>query len=154
MKKLYHLLILLFIFINNIISESSSFKEGIIYPIDEDIEGTTEYKTKTMTYGLGDNVNYFTYDFSSDFPSSNITAFKLDISPFSSEMSGYKVLCTNLLSSSSDSELKAQLEEVKNNETKSSCIHLNQNYGEHDSIMKLDNTKTKIGIAIYIPRSI
>ena len=154
MKKYYHLLILLFILINNIISESSSFNEGIIYPIDEDIEGTTEYKTKTMIYGLGDNVNYFTYDFSSNFPSSNITAFKLDISPFSSEMSGYKVLCTNLLSSSSDSELKAQLEEVKNNETKSSCIHLNQNYGEHDSIMKLDTTKTKIGIAIYIPKSI
>jgi hypothetical protein len=66
-------------------------------------------------------------------------------------MNNYKIYCTNVLSSASDSDLISSLQEVKADESKSSCITIYQSYGYHDFLMKLDNTKTKIGIAVYIP---
>ena len=60
-------------------------------------------------------------------------------------------MCTNVPSSASDADLIAQLEQVKADESKSSCIHIYQYYGYHDSLMKLDTAKTKIGIAVNIP---
>ena len=150
MKKIYHLLILIFL-CNYILSiESPKFQDGAIFPIDENIPGTSEYKTKTMTFGASDTVNYFKYDFGSGIPSSDIAAFRLDITPYSTAMDGYKVHCTNLLSSSTDDDLKKALNEIKSDETKSTCLHLRQNRGYLNSILKLDKTKTKIGIAIYI----
>jgi hypothetical protein len=65
-------------------------------------------------------------------------------------MSGYKVLCTNVPSTYSDSDLISALNEVKADESKSTCEHLYKHYGYCDSIMKLDKNKTKIGIAIYL----
>ena len=146
-------MILLILYINAINSELSPLKDGTIYTIDENIEGASDYKTKTMTFGTSDTVNYFQYDFGNDVPTSKLTAFRLDFIPYSSEMDGYKVLCTNVLSSASDTELINQLKTIKNNETLSSCLHLYQSYGYHDSIMKLDSSKPKIGIAIYLPKS-
>ena len=149
MNKIYHLLILFFLCTYSLSNESSNFKDGSIYTIDEDIPGTTEYKTKTMTFASSDTVNYFKYDFS-NIPTSEITAFRLDITPYSTTMDGYKVHCANVASSATDDQLKAALNEVKSDETKSTCLDLNRNYGFLNSIMKLDTTKTKIGIAIYI----
>ena len=146
-------MILLILYINAINSELSPLKDGTIYTIDENIEGASDYKTKTMTFGTSDTVNYFQYDFGNDVPTSKLMAFRLDFIPYSSEMDGYKVLCTNVLSSASDTELINQLKTIKNNETLSSCLHLYQSYGYHDSIMKLDSSKPKIGIAIYLPKS-
>ena len=121
MKKIHEVLILLFLCFNIICSDFSALEEGTVFEINENIEGTTEYKTKTMTYGQGDSINYFKYSFSSNFPSNNVTAFRLDISPYSHKMNGYKVLCTNLANSASDADLKAQLEQVRKDETKSTC---------------------------------
>ncbi|MBQ9604368.1 MAG: phage tail sheath family protein, partial [Firmicutes bacterium] len=118
-----------------------------IYTIDGDIPGTSEYKTKTMTFGSSDTVNYFKYEFKK-IPSSDITAFKIDITPYSHVLNNYKVLCTNVPSSASDADLIAQLEQIKADESKSSCINIYQYYGYHDSLMKLDTAKTKIGIAV------
>ena len=154
MKKIYEVLILLFLSFNIICSSLSALEEGTIYEINENIEGTTEYKTKTMTYGNGDSVNYFKYSFSNNFPTNNITAFRLDISPYSHKMNGYKVLCTNLASSASDADLKAQLDQVKKDESKSTCSHIFYYYGLHHSIMKLDKNKPKIGIAIIFSQTI
>ena len=150
MKKIYHLLILIFL-CNYILSiEPTKFQDGKIFPIDEDIPGTNEYKTKAMTFQASDTVNYFQYDFGIRVPSSDIAAFRLDITPYSTAMDGYKVHCANLQSTATDDELKAALNEVKADETKSTCLHLRQNRGYLNSILKLDKTKTKIGIAIYI----
>ena len=150
MKKIYHLLILIFL-CNYILSiEPTKFQDGKIFPIDQDIPGTNEYKTKAMTFQASDTVNYFQYDFGIGIPSSDIAAFRLDITPYSTAMDGYKVHCANLQSTASDDELKAALNEVKADETKSTCLHLRQNRGYLNSILKLDKTKTKIGIAIYI----
>ena len=124
------------------------FTDGTVYTIDENIEGTSEYKTKTASFSATDEIYYFKYDFAGSLPTSLITAFKLDITPYTSEMNTYKVYCTNVLSSTSDADLVSQLTDVKADETKSTCTHIYQSYGYHDSIMKLDNSKTKIGIAV------
>ena len=119
MKKTYHLLILIFL-CNFILSiESSKLRDGAIFPIDENIPGTNEYKTKAMTFGASDTVNYFKYDFGNGIPSSDIAAFRIDITPYSTAMDGYKVHCANLLSSATDDDLKKALNEVKSDETKS-----------------------------------
>ena len=149
MKKIYQLLILIFLcsFIQN--GESYPFKDGTIYTIDGDIPGTSEYKTKTMTFGSSDTVNYFKYEFKK-IPSSDITAFKIDITPFSTTMEGFKVHCTNLATSASDTDLKSAFEQIKSDESKSTCVHINQMYGYLNSIMKLDSAKPLIGIAVYL----
>ena len=151
MKKFYELLVLIFLVINTTSSAPNPFTDGTVYTIDENIEGTSEYKTKTASFSATDEIYYFKYDFAGSLPTSLITAFKLDITPYTSEMNTYKVYCTNVLSSTSDADLVSQLTDVKADETKSTCTHIYQSYGYHDSIMKLDNSKTKIGIAVYIP---
>ena len=149
MKKIYQLLILIVLcsFIQN--GESYPFKDGTIYTIDGDIPGTSEYKTKTMTFGSSDTVNYFKYEFKK-IPSSDITAFKIDITPFSTTMEGFKVHCTNLATSASETDLKSAFEQIKSDESKSTCVHINQMYGYLNSIMKLDSAKPLIGIAVYL----
>ena len=150
MKKIFQILILAYFASNIINKESSSLKDNSINIIDEEIQGTNEYKTKTITFSSTDTMNYFTYDFDSNIPSSNITAFRLEISPYSSVIDSYRVYCTNVLSSASDSDLKNQLDEIINDSSKSTCMHIKQNDGNLDSIMKLDKNKSKIGIAIHM----
>ena len=149
MKKIYQILFLFFFTLNILSTHCLSLKDGTVYEIDENIPGTTEYKTKTMSFQSTDTVNYFKYEFAT-VPSSLITAFKLDITPYSYKMDGYKLLCTSVASSASDSDLISALNEVKADETKSTCLHIYQNRGYDDSIIKLDKAKPKIGIAIYI----
>ena len=149
MKSILQILLLFFFFINILSINPLSLKDGNVYEIKDDIPGTSEYKTRTMPFSPSDSANYFKYTFS-NIPSSLITAFKLDITPYSTQMSGYKVLCTNVPSTYSDSDLISALNEVKADESKSTCEHLYKHYGYCDSIMKLDKSKTKIGIAIYL----
>ena len=151
MRKFYELLILIFLVIEISCSSSESLGDGTVYTIDELIEGSTEYRTKTISFSETDSIYYLKYDFSENLPSSLISAFKLDITPYSTEMNNYKVFCTNVLSTTSDTDLISQLQDVKGDETKNTCIDIYKNYGYHDSIMKLDKSKTILGIAIYIP---
>ena len=158
MKKINPLLILAFLLINIIIQTQAignirkeSLKEGTIYTIDEAIDGTTEYKTKTVSFESTDTINYLTYDFGTSIPTSAITAFRLDITPFSSTMSDTKILCANVLSTSTDSEIKTAIDTVKSDETKSTCVHISQNEGVFDTLVKLDSTNTKVVIGVYIP---
>ena len=124
MKKFYELLVLIFLVINITSSAPNPFTDGTVYTIDENIEGTSEYKTKTASFSATDEIYYFKYDFAGSLPTSLITAFKLDITPYTSEMNTYKVYCTNVLSSTSDADLVSQLTDVKADETKSTCTHM------------------------------
>ena len=81
MKDIYKVFLFLFLCYNILCSDLSPLKDGTIFEINENIEGTTEYKTKTILYEKGDLTNYFKYTFSTNIPSNNITAFRLDISP-------------------------------------------------------------------------
>ena len=104
MQKFSLILILTFFFLLNSIS-SSPLKDGTVYEIDQNIVGTTEYKTKTVSFQASDTIYYLKYDFGSKVPSSLTTAFKLDFTPYSYEMNNYKIYCTNVLSSATDSDL-------------------------------------------------
>jgi hypothetical protein len=75
MKKFYELLVLIFLVINTISSDTNPFTDGTVYPIDGNIDGTTEYKTKTASFLATDQIHYFKYDFAGDLPTSLITAF-------------------------------------------------------------------------------
>ena len=63
MKKFYEVLILIFLIINIKTSDSTSLKDGTVYEIDQNIEGTTEYKTKTVSFSASDSIYYLKYDF-------------------------------------------------------------------------------------------
>ena len=160
MKKMYYLIYLFFLLFNNIFIQVSSnltkesLKEGIIYLINESISGSDEYKTKTVFFGTSDIINYLTYDFGSSLPSSLITSFRLNITPFWPTILDTKILCANVPSTTTDSELKNIINEVKRHETKSTCLHISQNEGVFDTLMKLDASKSKIVIGIYIPGSV
>ena len=65
-------------------------------------------------------------------------------------MEGFKVHCTNLATSASETDLKSAFEQIKSDESKSTCVHINQMYGYLNSIMKLDSAKPLIGIAVYL----
>ena len=160
MKKINYLIYPLFLLLNNIFIQVSSnlikesLKEGIIYPINENISDSDEYKTKTVFFGTSNIINYLTYDFGSNIPSSLITSFRINITPFWPTMSDTKILCANMDNKATDSELKNIINEVKRDETKSTCLHISQNEGVFDTLMKLDASKSKIVIGIYIPGSV
>ncbi len=159
MKKINYFLILVYFSINIITQAKSTLvqtelKEGAIYEINEEIKDTNEYKTKTISFASNDTINYLKYDFSSNMPTSLITAFKLDISPYSDTLSTLKIYCTNLENSATDSDIINAIEEIKNNEMKSTCLHIKQNEGTFDTLMKLNITHSMIVIGIYIPASV
>ena len=151
MRKFYELLILIFLAIFAKSLGAEPLKDGTLYTIDEMIEGTDEYRTKTVSFSIADSIHYLKYDFTSSVPSSLVTAFKIDITAFSFKMGVYKVFCANFLSTISDNDLIAQLANILVDESKSTCFDIYQSEGTLLSLMKLDSTKTKIGIAIYIP---
>ena len=59
MKKFYELLVLIFLVINITSSAPNPFTDGTVYTIDENIEGTSEYKTKTASFSATDEIYYF-----------------------------------------------------------------------------------------------
>ena len=160
MKKINPLLILGFIILNiiSIKAESNllfnSLKDGTVYEIDESVSGTDEYKTKTVSFTSTDTLYYLKYDFGTNLPTSAMTAFKLDISPYSSSMSNYKIYCANVDSSATDSDLISAIDVIRNDESKTTCLHITQLDGTVNTLMKLDSTKTKIAIGIYIPANV
>ena len=159
MKKINYFLILVYFSINIITQAKSTLvqtelKEGAIYEINEEIKDIDEYKTKTISFASNDTINYLKYDFSSNMPTSLITSFKLNISPYSDTMSTLKIYCTNLENSATDSDIINAIEEIKNDEMKSTCLHIKQNEGTFDTLMKLNITHSMIVIGIYIPASV
>ena len=151
MKKCIQIFILLFLFLNITSSELSPLTDGTVYSIDQDISGRTDYKTKQISFGENDDIYYLKYDFSSKVPSSLITAFKIELAQYSASMSNYEVYCTNVASSASDADLISELNKIKSDQTKSSCLHIYKHSGDLESLIKLNSAKTKIGIAVYIP---
>ena len=160
MKKMNQLLILAFLILNTFTIQAKSdlshaeLKDGAVYEINEDISGTDQYKTKTVSFESTDAIHYLKYDFGTNIPTSIITAFKIDISPYTSAMSNSKVYCTNVDSSATDSNLISAINEIRNDESKTTCLQFNQDEGTINYLMKLDRTKTKIAIGVYIPANI
>jgi hypothetical protein len=78
-------------------------------------------------------------------------AFRFVFDEFDVSFKDSKIYCTSVSSSASDSELKTALDTL--DITKSSCVgdfNEQEDEGMYDGIIKIDNTKTKIGIKVQL----
>ena len=124
--------------------------EEKIYDINEDVDGDLNYKKAEFSFNQNDANMFFKYKFNGNFPSSKVSAFGIDFYQYAVDMQNYEVYCTNVDDSTSDSEL---IEYLKNLTRKtSSCIDGFKLYSYYHGIVKLDETKPKLGI-IVIPNT-
>ena len=151
MKKVFRLLIICIALINCICKinqfngQNEASNEDRIYDINQDLVGSNCYKTVEFNFLTTETKVFFKYE-NSTLPSSKMTSFRIDMYPFTVTMYDYKVYCVNVESSTTDSEL---IEILKGLDSKqSSCIDAYRTTGTYDGIVKLDETKTKVGIVL------
>ena len=116
-----------------------------MHEISETVEGDSNYKKAEFDFAITDKYHYFKYD-NSTLPSSKVRTFRIDFSQYSYVMSNYKVYCTNVASSTSDSDLISTLKTLT--ASTSSCIDIYRSFANYDGIVKLDSQKTKLGIIL------
>ena len=127
----------------------SQTKSQSVYPIAQEVTGFPDYR-KAEFSKESTGLYYFKYDIS-DMPKSKVMAFRFVFDQFDQTFKDTKIICTSLDTSISDDNLKAQLDNL--DPSNSSCIgDFNEEYdlGIYDGIMKLDITKTKIGIRMQV----
>ena len=152
MNKVYRLLIICILFINCLsnIHHSNLQKEPLtadtVYTIYELEPKNANYRKAEFEVSSKGNL-YFKYD-NSTLPTSKITAFRIDFDSYSEDMKGYEVYCTNVDSSTTDSNLVSALDGM--DLTKSSCPDGFKNQGFYDGIVRLDETNTKLGIVLKL----
>ena len=134
------LLILLYLCISQ--AKSQSFHD-----ITEEVEGHEDYRKAEFSHE-GSNLYYFKYSIS-EMPNSRVMGFRFDFDEFDQTFKNSKILCTSV--AGSDDELKQKLDGL--DETTSSCIgdfNEDDNLGIYDGIIKLDTSKTKMGIKLQV----
>ena len=120
-----------------------------VHGITEDVSGYSEYK-KAEFSKESSNLYYFKYDIST-MPQSKVMAFRFQFDKFDSSFRESKILCTSVASSTSDDQLKKTLDGLS--QSTSSCIgdfSESTEEGIYDGIIKLDTSKTKIGIKLQL----
>ena len=109
------------------------------------VEVNSDYRKAEFEFQASDTYQFFKYE-NETLPEAGISTFRIDFDQYSYLMEGYQVLCTNVPSSTSDSELINTLKGLAL--TQSSCIDGFRSYGIYDGIVKLDKTKPKLGIVL------
>ena len=145
MKKIYRLLFLCLTLTNCLCKINEPSNDETIYEIKEEVESNVNYKKAEFQYMKKETIKYFKY-VNSSLPSSKISSFRLYFDQYTTDMNDYSIICTNVASSTPDSELISILKNL--DIEKSSCGHGFKNLGYFDGIVKLDETKTKLGIMI------
>ena len=84
-------------------------------------------------------------------PSSLITTFRIDFDQYSTDISNFKVLCTNVDKTTSDTVLINTLKNLAAGQ--SACKYGFKNNYYYDSIVRLDSTKQKLGIMLKYTES-
>ena len=138
-------LITCFCKIDQRILENDIINSEEMHEISETVEQDSNYKKAEFDFAKTDKYHYFKYD-NSTLPSSKVRTFRIDFSQYSIAMSNYKVYCTNVASSTSDSDLIATLKTLT--ASTSSCIDIFRSFANYDGIVKLDAQKTKLGIVL------
>ena len=116
-----------------------------MHEINELVEFDSNYKKVDFEFSTTDKYQYFKYD-NISLPSSKVRTFRIDFSQYSTSLEKYKVYCTNVPSSTSDSDLIEALKTLTS--TTSSCIDIYRSFANYDGIAKLDSQKTKLGIVV------
>ena len=151
MKKVFKYVLLLIALINCLckseesILQNGNLNEEVMHEINQEVENNANYKMAEFEFTTTDTYQFFKYD-NSTLPSSKVISFRIDFSQYSISMQNYKVYCTNVPSSTSDTFLIEQLKTLTP-ET-SSCIDIYRSYANYDGIAKLDSTNTKLGIVV------
>ena len=149
MKRTLRLLILSLTLLNLLckISPSNMQKNNLnaeeMHEIN--VEVNSDYKKAEFDFQTSDNYQFFKYE-NDTLPEAGISTFRIDFDQYSYLMDDYQVLCTNVPSSTSDSELINTLKGLT--PAQSSCIDGFRSYAIYDGITKIDKTKPKIGIVL------
>ena len=150
MKKYYLIYILsvsILIFVLNSNLHETIQEQEKIYNISEIVYDSYDHKKASFEFSNEDKYLFFKYDYINNLSTSKVISFRIEFDQFNANMN-YQVFCTNVDNSISDLELMETLKSIKNEE--SSCIDGLRSYGKYDSIVKLDENKSKLGI-ILIP---
>ena len=149
----YFIFYLFILLINSILSYQSNLKftqyssNSQVYDISQEIKGDVDHKKAEFDFTTSDTNLYFKYQYeSSTLPSSLITTFRFEFDSYGTDISNYKIYCTNVPSNTQDSELINILNEISI--SGSSCVDGFKRFSLYDGIVKLDKEKTKLGIAI------
>ena len=149
MKITFRLLILSITLLNLLckISPDNLLKNNLkVETIHEiNVEVNSDYRKAEFDFELTDTYQFFKYE-NDTLPEAGISTFRIDFDQYSYLMQDYQVLCTNVPSSTSDSELINILKGLTL--TQSSCIDGFRSYAIYDGIAKIDKTKPKIGIVL------
>ena len=130
----------------------SQTKSQSFYSITQEVSGYPEYRKAEFSME-STGLYYFKYDIS-DMPESKVMAFRFAFDEFDQTFKESKIVCTIMDASTSDDNLKTQLDNL--DKSNSSCIgdfNEDDTLGIYDGIMKLDITKTKIGIKMQVSSS-
>ena len=139
-----NILLLIFLLFSLSKAQSQSFHD-----ITEDVSGFPAYKKAEFSLDSS-NLYYFKYTIS-DIPKSRVMAFRFVFDEFDVSFKDSKIVCTSIADTAADNELKTALDTL--DITKSTCVgdfNEQDDQGMYDGIMKLDNTKKKIGIKVQL----
>ena len=151
MNKNYYIFFLCILLINNFFPTlqiniiPASLSAGTVYEINQEIQGNTIHKKAEYDFKSTDQKVYFKYNLAS-LPSSLITTFRIVFDSYGTDISNYKVFCTNLPSSTDNSKLIESLDSLT--PMKSSCKDGFKNEGYYDGIVRLDKDNTMLGIML------
>ena len=152
MKEIHKYIISIIFLINCLIKSNEMnlqkeiLQDEIIHDINEELKDRTDYKKAEFDSKSTDTNHFFKYE-NNNMPSSRILPFRIEFDVFSDlAAQKYKVYCTSVSSSSSDAYLISTLKELSS--STSSCIGGFSYIGYYDGIIKLDESKPKLGIMI------
>ena len=139
MKRTLRLLILSLTLINLLckISPNNLLKNNLKAETMHEInvEVNSDYRKAEFEFELSDSYQFFKYK-NDTLPEAGISTFRIDFDQYSYVMQDYQVLCNNVPSSTSDSELINILKGLTANQ--SSCIDGYRSYAIYDG-MPLQN---------------
>ena len=151
MKEFYKFFIIYIVLINCLFySRESNLKneiltDDIIHNINEDFNDRTDYKRAQFEASSTDVNHFFKHDISV-MPSSLVSAFRIEFDQFGDTAAEkYKIYCTSVSSSTTDANLISALKQLTS-ETSSCVGGFNSFIGYYDGIIKLDESKPKVGI--------
>ena len=131
--------------LNPIDTQKIASNEESIIDISQEVVGNANYKKGEFKYLKQETTKYFKYE-NSTLPSSKISAFRFIFDVYSENMKDFSVRCVNVDTSTTDSELVTILSNLEF--AQSSCVEGFKNNGYYDGIVRLNETKTKLGIMI------
>ena len=128
----------------NLISNSLALESQVLN-INESIPEENNHIKAQFNFKNEDSALFFKYEFST-LPSNLITTFRIEFDIYGTNISNYKVLCTNVEESLSDSEIISTLSNIKLLD--SACINGFKRDGYYDGITRLDNSSKVLAIML------